>query len=118
MIEKCFVKIVSNKVICDNQVDSKKVEKDRNDESIKNNVCNAFAFSIFETIHVGLFSNLVLQIKNNKKIPAFFIVFDHVNASTSMRSRVKMHNKYCELKFEVLCQYNSIDSKQILQQIL
>jgi hypothetical protein len=36
MIEKCFVKIVSNKVICDNQVDSKKVEKDRNDESIKN----------------------------------------------------------------------------------
>ena len=40
------------------------------DESIKNNVCNAFAFSIFETIHVGLFSNLVLQIKNNKKLKA------------------------------------------------
>jgi len=36
MIEKCFVKIVVNKVICDNQVDSKKVEKDRNDDAVKN----------------------------------------------------------------------------------
>ena len=36
MIEKCFVKIVSNKVVCDSQVETKKIEKERNDENIKN----------------------------------------------------------------------------------
>jgi hypothetical protein len=36
MIEKCFVKIVGNKVVCDNQVETKKIEKERNDENIKN----------------------------------------------------------------------------------
>jgi hypothetical protein len=36
MIEKCFVKIVGNKVICDNQVETKKIEKERHDESVKN----------------------------------------------------------------------------------
>ena len=36
MIEKCFIKVVGNKVICDSQVDSKKIEKERNDENIKN----------------------------------------------------------------------------------
>ena len=36
MLEKCLVKIMSNKVVCDNQVDTKKEEKLRHEESVKN----------------------------------------------------------------------------------
>jgi len=36
MIEKCFIKVVGNKVVCDNQVETKKIEKERSDENIKN----------------------------------------------------------------------------------
>jgi hypothetical protein len=36
MIEKCFVKIVGNKVVCDSNVETKKIEKERNDENVKN----------------------------------------------------------------------------------
>ena len=36
MIEKCLVKIVSNKVVCDNQIDIKKVEKVRSHDNVKN----------------------------------------------------------------------------------
>jgi hypothetical protein len=36
MIEKCLVKIVSNKVVCDNKIDVKNEEKVRHIENIKN----------------------------------------------------------------------------------
>lgn len=36
MLEKCLVKIVSNKVVCDNNVDVKKEEQIRHAESVKN----------------------------------------------------------------------------------
>jgi len=50
MIEKCLVKIVSNKVVCDNNVDVKKEEQMKHSESVKNKK----KYSHLENIGMGL----------------------------------------------------------------